>query len=158
MQQMTAQEHRKAAKAARQRSADSWERSDTDGFMSQWASDLTARQHELAAKIIENGGKWSFPALSEDGSSTIPARIIKTRFGSRWAIFETAEECNRYNGTIIKWVGLGEKALAKHGLEMVWVERPAKASLEGATITSVSERPVLADGEQKYDPDAPIVG
>ena len=37
-----ADEHRQMAAKAEQDKAESWERSDTDGFLSQWASGLTA--------------------------------------------------------------------------------------------------------------------
>ena len=70
----------------------------------------------------------------------------------------TNSSIDNYNGTIIEWVGLGEKALARKGYELVWVERPATAELRGESQMSVCAVAELADGEPKYDPEAPIVG
>ena len=51
----TAEEWREQARESRQRSAESWERSDTDGFLSQWASDEMARRYDFLATVAERG-------------------------------------------------------------------------------------------------------
>ena len=65
----TADEYRKMAQGCRDRSAESWERSDTDGFLSQWASDSMARQYDNLADWAENGGdvqEISWPMILDD--------------------------------------------------------------------------------------------
>src|SRR5207244_11723938 len=53
----TAEEWRAEAAQCRKSSADSWERSDTDGFLSQWAADTMARRFDACAEIADNGGR-----------------------------------------------------------------------------------------------------
>jgi hypothetical protein len=52
----TAAEYREQANASSRRSAESWERSDTDGFLSQWASDRMASVYLNNAAKVEAGG------------------------------------------------------------------------------------------------------
>lgn len=52
----TAAEWREEASACHRRSQESWERSDTDGFLSQWASDQMALRYQRLAAVAENGG------------------------------------------------------------------------------------------------------
>jgi hypothetical protein len=68
-------------------SQESWERSDTDGFLSQWASDTTARMYRHLADLAENGGKttlrWLF--TQNDDGQWVPVedwRWVQTRYGS----------------------------------------------------------------------------
>ena len=63
----TAQDLRDRAARARQASAESWERSDTDGFLSQWASDTMARRYSDAADVAEAGWKINVLALFYNG-------------------------------------------------------------------------------------------
>jgi hypothetical protein len=53
---LTAAEWTAKAQGSRQNSADSFERSDTDGLLSQWASDQMAIKHQRNARIAEVGG------------------------------------------------------------------------------------------------------
>ncbi len=59
----TADEWRAEAAKARKRSADSFERWDTDGFLSQWAADQMALSYDDCAKIAESGGRIKVPAV-----------------------------------------------------------------------------------------------
>src|SRR6476661_6496069 len=90
MKRMTADEHRAAAQAADQAAYDSFERCDTDGFLSQWASGLNAQKHRLQAEIEDNGGKWEFPALFDLDGNLVPAKLISTRYGMSWALLDPA--------------------------------------------------------------------
>jgi hypothetical protein len=76
-QVMSAEQHRAEAARAAQSAADSFERSDTDGFLSQWASDLSARKHLLAAEIAEAGGQHEFPGLFDAAGRRVKAKIVK---------------------------------------------------------------------------------
>jgi hypothetical protein len=78
----TADEWRKMAAESRQRSADSFERSDTDGYVSQWASDLTGRLYSLAAEVAEQGNTWEFDVPFIDGLPATDWAWVETRYGS----------------------------------------------------------------------------
>lgn len=76
-----------AAQCAR-RSQESWERSDTDGFLSQWASDSMAMFYRNVATVAANGGRCRIPWLF-DASSGMPVdewRWVQGRYGSSVAI------------------------------------------------------------------------
>lgn len=50
-------------KAALDRVEESWQRSDTDEFLSQWANDLEARRISRQIEVLKNGGCWTFDVL-----------------------------------------------------------------------------------------------
>jgi hypothetical protein len=82
----TPAEWREMATKARQQSADSFQRCDTDGFLSQWASDQMATRYDRLADIAANGGKSDFQALTDLEGNLMDARYIETRYGWSWAI------------------------------------------------------------------------
>ena len=49
--------------------------SDTDGFLSQWASGLTAQLKDHEADIQDNGGVWEFPALFDLDGNRVRAKL-----------------------------------------------------------------------------------
>ncbi len=121
----TADQHRAAAAADRQAAADSFERSDTDGFLTQWAHGITAREHDLAAAIADKGGLWTFPGLFDTASGArVEARMVDGKFGRVWAV-------RRSDGSVAHWVPAyksGPRSKArKLGLEERDELAPAKA-------------------------------
>lgn len=81
-----AAELREQAKGNRQAAADSFERCDTDGFMSQWASNVTAGAYELAASIAEDHGWIERPALfTLDGTFLTAVRRDSQNHG--WGMY-----------------------------------------------------------------------
>lgn len=82
----TADEWRGMARASRQRAADSWERCDTDGFMSQWASGLTAREYDTCAELAERGGWHEFQALFDVNGNLMDAEIRDGQYGMYWLV------------------------------------------------------------------------
>lgn len=56
--------------------AASFERCDTDGFLSQWADGINARLLRHEAEIQENGGKATFPGLFDAQGRRIRARLM----------------------------------------------------------------------------------
>jgi hypothetical protein len=109
-------EHRRLAAAADQEAHDSFERCDTDGFLSQWASGLMAQQHRLAATIAENGGRHSFQALFDTEGNLVPAKLVPTKFGTSWGVLE----------------GDDPQALAAKGYREGRVMAPARAEMQGS--------------------------
>lgn len=81
-----AQELEAEAKIREDRSRESFERVDTDGFLSQWASDITARKLRVQADIERAGGVQEFPALFDLEGNRAPAKLIRGRYGMTWLV------------------------------------------------------------------------
>lgn len=80
----TASQWRDKAKGSDRAAQESYERSDTDGFMSQWALGVAAREYELCAKLAERDGMWEFEALfTPTGALVDNANYVKTKLG-KW--------------------------------------------------------------------------
>lgn len=79
----TAAEWRAMAVSNRQRSAESFERCDTDGFLSQWAGDQMAARYEQCATIAEDGGMECTAIFDLEGN-WIDARLVDTQYGLSW--------------------------------------------------------------------------
>lgn len=107
-----AAQHRAAAAEARQRSAESFERCDTDGFATQAAASLTARVEEARARITEAGGRSVFAGLYE-GDRRVVAKQIRTRFGWTWILGEV--EASRFGRRFVP-VGEGSRIQKALGL------------------------------------------
>jgi hypothetical protein len=122
-----AEELRQLAKDSRRRSQESFERSDTDGFLSQWASDLHARLYEVQAEIADQEGKSEFPRLFE-GDRMVLAIVIDGKFGSVWLLDRSEQE--RFGRT---FVPTGEKSRVqkKLGLHEGSIIAPAYAKITG---------------------------
>lgn len=76
---------REQAKESRRRAYESFVNCDTDGFLSQWASNITADELEMTADLIEAGKVHEFTALfTADGELIKDAREIETRYGWSW--------------------------------------------------------------------------
>ena len=82
----TAQELKARAAAHARAAGDSFERSDTDGALTQWAHGVNGERDLLASEIAENGGYHRFPALFDRNGALVHAREIETRHGWRWLI------------------------------------------------------------------------
>lgn len=82
--------HREAAAAADRAAAESFERCDTDGFLSQWAHGITARLERAKAEIAEQGGtaEFIFPfTLDGELASTYQ---VKGQYGYSWLLNDAA--------------------------------------------------------------------
>lgn len=79
------------AEAAQHRAnaAESFDRCDTDGFVSQWASGVNAAKADMNARIADAGGVWTFERVvltRADGTDVADARVVDTRYGRRWRV------------------------------------------------------------------------
>lgn len=126
-----------------QEAADSFERCDTDGFVTQWAHGITGRQERLQADIERQDGLWEFPALFSEDGERVAAKLIPTRYGMAWAI---CDEAGQFTG---EFVSNKEKAAAKKGYVLGTEMAPARAEtwappgargLAGATQVQVIAR------------------
>lgn len=66
---------KQAARDARARAEESFQRCDTDGFLSQWASNLGAQKDERQIRILENGGCAEFTVLCSGDSEVVTTRF-----------------------------------------------------------------------------------
>lgn len=81
----TPAEWRELALGQAQARADSWERSDSDGFLSQWAHQQIERRYLNLAALAEDGGTAALPALADvDGNVIEGARYVETQYGWTW--------------------------------------------------------------------------
>jgi hypothetical protein len=127
----TASELREQAAACRAEAAASFERCDTDGFLSQWASGITARLKDTQAEIAEAGGTALFArtALVTLEGAAVEAKVCQTRYGEKW--LTGAGE----------WIPTGSsaKALARRGYRTTEiVERAAAGAAIAASGTGLS--------------------
>lgn len=127
----TAEQYRADASAQRAEVQASWERSDTDGFLSQWAGGLNAQLSDQKATIAEQGGRGYFERTkltSLDGTEIADARVVETRYGTKWRIDSTDQW--------LAYQPARESTLAKKGY---------REETEGADLTAVA----FMDGKGK---------
>lgn len=75
----SADQLRQEASEHLQKAQDSFDRSDTDGCLSQWAHGISAQQKQAKAKLIEAGGLSDFTGLYE-GDRRVAAKTISKSF------------------------------------------------------------------------------
>jgi hypothetical protein len=117
----TAEQYRAEAAAHRQEARDSFERCDTDGFLSQWASGINAQLADAQAKLAEAGGIATFQRtilLTLDGETT-DARRVETRYGTKWRLDSTDQW--------LAYMPERESTLAKKGYKEATIEAVAPA-------------------------------
>lgn len=61
----------------RQSAADSFERCDTDGFVSQWASQIGADKNRKEIDLLKNGGYAQFPVLCDAEGNVLATKIYR---------------------------------------------------------------------------------
>lgn len=112
----------------------SFERCDTDGALSQWASGLNARVARLQADIVENGGLAEFTALFDLDGNWVRAKRINGRYGTCWMILD---ENGDATGQFAPFAPSRKSTLEKRGYREGKVLRPAKADVgSGGSIVT----------------------
>src|SRR3990167_10637731 len=86
MNMTTATELRTEASKHFQAAQDSFDRCDTDGFLSQWASGLSGRLASTKADLLDAGGKSEFWGLFTLDGQRVRAKLIDTKHGTCWAL------------------------------------------------------------------------
>lgn len=125
----TATALRQQAIKAQQESHDSFERCDTDGFISQAANDLTARRLNRQATIEENNGMSEFPALFDLEGNWVPAQLIENKFGGQsWLLLD---ENGKSLSIFINAFPARRSTIANKGFVEGSVLRPAVAQICG---------------------------
>jgi len=115
--------------SARKREQESFERCDTDGFVSQWCLGLTARECDERARICEEGGTASFTGLYE-GMRRVRAKRIDTPFGTSWLLDDSEAGIISRRGKPYLPTGRTSRVLARLGLQERYERAPAWARLD----------------------------
>jgi hypothetical protein len=119
----------KAAECERKRE-ESFQRCDTDGFLTQWAHGLSAQKYRAQAEIEEAGGVSTFRGLyrRSDGKR-VAAKLIAGKFGPCWAFCDSE---GSFTGRFIgDSKGTPRSRLYKEGFEVREETAPAKAIITG---------------------------
>ncbi len=106
-QNLSANELREKASESRRRVQESWERSDTDGFLSQWAGDLSARLYTTQAQLVEANKQSDFAGLYDVTGETprrVAAKLIDGQFGQSWLLRD--DEAAKYGRRFIPFAGV----------------------------------------------------
>lgn len=135
---ITADQWRQRAADARRGAAESWERSDTDGALSQWASGLSAREYDAWAELAENDYQAEFPALFDTDGNLLDAREVETRYGWAWLIRNPDGTISWFNPSQARKGATRLKNDKAKGYTIGTVIMDAYADLAGGSIMSVS--------------------
>lgn len=144
----TAAQWRTEAADSRKREQESWDRSDTDGFLSQWALSSMAREYELCAQVAETGGTTEVQALFFLDGTIAATEMIAGRFGAQWLLDDAAA---RRHGSRWYSPSRADKSArrrannAKKGFMVGTIQVAADVKMVGGNITSV--RPIICADE-----------
>lgn len=101
MNTVTAETLRNEAAAHEAARDESFDRCDTDGFVSQWAHGVNAQLKSAQAAIMENGGTAAFPALFDaETGKRIRAKVIDGKYGACWAVCGADD---KFTGEFVKF-------------------------------------------------------
>lgn len=114
---------------------ESWERSDTDGFLSQWAHQMTAQRNLKEVELLRNGGHARFAVLCDAEGNVVADRIYEftNQFSHgvdrKWRLpDDLADKLGR------KWVPVGSNSRIQKQLGLHQEDRwfPARAAIMGS--------------------------
>lgn len=128
---LTTDEHLTAAAQSEQRKQESWDRSETDGFLSQWASGITADLARTRAEIVANGGRSTFPALFDLSGNLVAAKLIDAVYGLTWALLSSDDPTSKFAGFVTAFPKR-TSTIARKGYREGSVSAPAYADTEGS--------------------------
>ena len=153
---MTAADCRAEAQKCRTRSAESFERCQEDGFLSQKGLDVSAQVYEIQADLIDAGGVLIFPALFDLDGNQVPAiRELNQYDNWSWRILDPdAPNTRRTLGWFPQsnaWKpGAARSNDAKRGYYVGRATAPAEASTGGNRTTFWAT--VVKIDEHRYTP------
>lgn len=137
MEKLTANEYHQLSRGQIQEREDSFDRCDTDGFLSQWASGVHSNLYLRLAELAEAGWVSEFPGLFDiKTGERVPAKIIyvKDRFSyngalkALWAIVDPKTE--KFTGVFLP-EGENSRKQKKLGFFQKKEIAPAYAKIDG---------------------------
>ncbi len=111
---------------------DSFERCDTDGFLSQWASRLTADKKRLEADLIEAGGVMTILGPVTADGEPVRFKTVDTRYGRKWLVLDD-------NDDAVAWLdpyAVNLSTYRKKGYNLGRYEVKAIAKIAGSHATN----------------------
>lgn len=123
---------RQQAADRNRRSAESRDRSDTDGFLSQWAADQMADRYRGQAEVAEHQGVAEQLALFRDGVA-LPTEMVEGNWGPQWAVKESYD----FGARTVAWVTVSQAATP--------AKEAAFYARKGYTLGTVKVRVGFAD-------------
>jgi hypothetical protein len=138
----TATEYREEANRHETERAESFERCDTDGFMSQWAHQVMAEQARMNATLVEQGGKSEFTGLFDLDGNRVRAKLIDGQYGMCWAF---CDENDNFTGKFISAFPARTSTMAKKGYQELPESAPAIVKMCGSNLCNVSPHFIRSD-------------
>lgn len=121
--------HKAEARSHFAKREESFQRCDTDGFLTQWADGLHAQLEREKATIASNGGHALFPGLYEQATGLrVPAKLIEGEWGLCWAL---CDEAGQFTGVFINDARTKRAKLYKSGYVVLGEWAPAVAKFRG---------------------------
>jgi hypothetical protein len=110
---------------------ESFDRCDTDGFLTQWAHGLNGRLEKRKAELARNGGMATFRGLYDrETGERVAAKLIEGRYGYCWAFCDAdGNFTGRFLGDS---KGTPRSRMYREGFESRTEDAPANAVLQGA--------------------------
>lgn len=159
MTDTTATEYLAKARQHEEDAIASFERCDTDGFASQWASGVMAAEARLNAHLANQGGVDEFPSLFDLDGNLVAAKLIQTKYGLSWGILATDDPSSR----VVRWVGAFPKratTMTRKGFYEGTVRCPAHVTLGGSGTGlsgALTVRPYITRNDRGFSRDVEIV-
>lgn len=133
----TSSEYRKLASKLEDKARESFDRCDTDGFLSQWASGLYARLNRSKADLVDAGNVFTFTGLYE-GDRRVKAKEIKTYFqfseSYQWVLHEDEVDLIAKRGKCYLPTGSNSRVHKQLGLSERKESSPAYVAISGNSI------------------------
>jgi|19_taG_2_1085344.scaffolds.fasta_scaffold09977_3 hypothetical protein len=130
MTKYTAEQYREMANGCKRDRRVSQGQSDTDGFLSQWASGEMSSRYLRAAEWVENGEKLEFDALFF-GDVEVEAKLIHSKFNQYQRVFVVSDEWEQKFGR--KFIPQGKKSRVQKQLGLREKRIMAKAAYSTRT-------------------------
>jgi hypothetical protein len=121
----TPEEWRAMASNSNRTAAESWERSDTDGFLSQWANQKMAAHYLFMADVAADEGKWNFIALADLDGNLLDAKIVDGKYGPVWCIRQADGSAKWFNESSARKGATRQAAHTKKGYRLVLLRQDA---------------------------------
>lgn len=155
----TADEYRAKAKQHERDAAESFDRCDTDGCVSQWASGVMADEARLNAYLADNGGMDNFRALFDLDGNLVPAKLINGKFGPCWGLLandDPSSQITRFIGAFPRRPG----TMTSKGFYEGTVRCPAHVVLGGSGTGlsgALTVRPYTTRNDRGFSRDVEII-
>lgn len=151
---LTAPELRDRAAERAQEAHDSFDRCDTDGFLTQWASGLNSNADRMAADLLDAGNVAEFAALYDLATGDrVPARLFDGQYGLCWMIVDatTRKATGTFVSAFPKRTATMERKGYREGAELA----PARVVMTGSNVCTV--RPAVVRTDDGTGMDAEVV-